>query len=273
MHLAGGGPICLNISVPLVYRLVTQTRCIREVALTPSRARRGKAHPKMHSETDTIVEHTAEPIRIALADDHPVFRDGLRRLLSLESDFEVVAEAQDGTEVVDILAEVKPDVLLLDLHMPQRDGIATLSGVDHDQLKTKVIVLTASEDPRQHVHAMKQGASGIVLKQSATDLLAKSIRKVHQGGIWLDAKGTAALMEHFSDSTGDPAERRTDRSLSSREQEVVALVTQGFRNKDIANKLYVAEQTVKNHLHKIFDKLGVSDRVELALYALERKAN
>ena len=227
----------------------------------------------MHSETDTIVEPTAEPIRIALADDHPVFRDGLRKLLSLESDFEVVAEAQDGTEVVDILVEVEPDVLLLDLQMPQRDGIAALNGVDHDQLKTKVIVLTASEDPSQHLDAMKQGASGIVLKQSATNLLAESIRKVHQGGIWLDANGTAALMEHFSDSTDNPADRRANRSLSSREQEVVALVAQGFRNKEIANKLYVAEQTVKNHLHKIFDKLGVGDRVELALYALEGKGN
>ena len=228
----------------------------------------------MRADTNTSVDRTAEPIRIALADDHPVFRDGLRKLLSLERDFEVVAEAQDGTEVVDILVEVEPDVLLLDLHMPQRDGIATLKGVDHHQLKTKVIVLTASEDPRQHVHALKQGASGIVLKQSATKLLAESIRKVHQGGIWLDAKGTAALMEHvFGSTTDNPAETRKNRGLSGREKEVVALVAQGFKNKEIASKLYVAEQTVKNHLHKIFDKLGVADRVELALYALERKVD
>ena len=227
----------------------------------------------MPSDTNTSVDRTAEPIRIALADDHPVFRDGLRKLLSLERDFEVVAEAQDGTEVVDILVEVEPDVLLLDLHMPQRDGIAALNSVDQSQLKTKVIVLTASEDPSEHVHAMKNGASGIVLKQSATKLLAESIRKVHQGGIWLDAKGTAALMEHFSGSTDNPAERRKNGSLSGREKEVVALVAQGFKNKEIASKLYVAEQTVKNHLHKIFDKLGVGDRVELALYALEGKVD
>ena len=174
---------------------------------------------------------------------------------------------------MDILVEVEPDVLLLDLHMPRRDGIATLKGVDHHQLKTKVIVLTASEDPRQHVHALKQGASGIVLKQSATKLLAESIRKVHQGGIWLHAKGTAALMEHVFGSTDNPAETRKNRGLSGREKEVVALVAQGFKNKEIASKLYVAEQTVKNHLHKIFDKLGVADRVELALYALERKVD
>ena len=137
----------------------------------------------MHSDTHTRVDRTPEPIRIAVADDHPIFRDGLRQLLSLECDFEVVAEARDGTEVVEILADVEPDVLLLDLHMPQRDGIATLSGIDHHRLKTKVIVLTASEDPDQHVRALKQGASGIVLKQSATELLAESIRKVHQGGV------------------------------------------------------------------------------------------
>ena len=227
----------------------------------------------MHSDTDTSVDRTAEPIRIALADDHPVFRDGLRKLLSLERDFEVVAEAQDGTEVVDILVEVEPDVLLLDLSMPQRGGIAALNSVDQSQLKTKVIVLTASEDPSEHVHTMKNGASGIVLKQSATKLLTESIRKVHDGGIWLDAKGIAALMEHFPGSTDNPAERRKNGSLSDREKEIVALVAQGLKNKEIAGKLYVAEQTVKNHLYKIFDKLGVADRVELALYALERKVD
>ena len=157
--------------------------------------------------------------------------------------------------------------------MPQRDGIAALNSVDQSQLKTKVIVLTASEDPSEHVRAMKNGASGIVLKQSATKLLTESIRKVHDGGIWLDAKGTAALMEHVFGSTDNPAERRKDGSLSNREKEIVALVAQGLKNKEIAGKLYVAEQTVKNHLHKIFDKLGVSDRVELALYALERKVD
>ena len=225
----------------------------------------------MHSDTHTRVDRTPEPIRIAVADDHPIFRDGLRQLLSLECDFEVVAEARDGTEVVEILADVEPDVLLLDLHMPQRDGIATLSGIDHHRLKTKVIVLTASEDPDQHVRALKQGASGIVLKQSATELLAESIRKVHQGGVWLDAKGTAALMDHFSGPTDDPTEGPKNPTLSSREKEIIALVAQGLKNKEIAGKLYVAEQTAKNHLHKIFDKLGVSARIELALYALEGK--
>ena len=225
----------------------------------------------MHSDTHTRVDRTPEPIRIAVADDHPIFRDGLRKLLSLECDFEVVAEARDGTEVVDILAEVEPDVLLLDLHMPRRDGIETLNGINHHRLKTKVIVLTASEDPDQHVRALKQGASGIVLKQSATKLLAESIRKVHQGGVWLDAKGTAALMDHFSGPTDDPTEGPKNPTLSSREKEIIALVAQGLKNKEIAGKLYVAEQTVKNHLHKIFDKLGVSARIELALYALEGK--
>ena len=225
----------------------------------------------MHSDTNTSSGRTAEPIRIAVADDHPIFRDGLRKLLSLECDFEVVAEARDGSEVADILARVEPDVLLLDLNMPRRDGMAALSAISRGRLKTKVIILTASEDPDQHVHALKHGASGIVLKQSATKLLAESIRKVYWGGIWLDAKGTASLMKHFSSSTSDPAEGPKSRKLSSREEEVVELVAQGFKNKDIAGKLYVAEQTVKNHLHKIFDKLGVADRVELALYALEGK--
>ena len=101
----------------------------------------------MYSDTDTNSGRTAELIRIAVADDHPIFRDGLCKLLSLERDFEVVAEAQDGTEIADILAKVEPDVLLLDLQMPRRDGIAALSAISRSRLKTKVIVLTASEDP------------------------------------------------------------------------------------------------------------------------------
>jgi DNA-binding NarL/FixJ family response regulator len=214
-----------------------------------------------------------ELIRIVIADDHPIFRDGLRKLLTLEDDFRVVAEARDGKEVLEILEEVQPDILLLDLKMPGLDGLTALQKLQNSRTKTKVIVLTASEDKNQFVQAMKFGTCGIVLKQTATELLIKSIRKVHAGEIWLDSHTTAAVMRQFS-SPMDSAplgSRDRDRSpLSQREREIVVLVAQGFKNKEMAEKMFISEQTVKNHLHNIFDKLGVSDRLELALYAIHK---
>jgi DNA-binding NarL/FixJ family response regulator len=219
----------------------------------------------------------AAKIRIVVADDHPIFRDGLVRLLALEPDFEVVAQAQDGRQVLDVLQQHEPDILLLDLKMPGLDGLATLQRLQNSKHKTRVIVLTASEDKNEFVQAMKLGTSGIVLKQSATDLLIKSIRKVNAGEIWLDSHTTAAVMRQFAtgadEAPAGPAppssSRERERSLlSQREREIVALVAQGFKNKEMAEKMFISEQTVKNHLHNIFDKLGVSDRLELALYAI-----
>ena len=215
-------------------------------------------------------------IRIVVADDHPIFRDGLCRLLALEEDFQVVAQAQDGRQVLDVLQQFEPDILLLDLKMPGLDGLATLQRLQAAKNRTRVIVLTASDDKNEFVQAMKLGTSGIVLKQTATELLIKSIRKVHAGEIWLDSHTTAAVIRQFVANDEAPAapmpqtqSRERERSpLSQREREIVALVAQGFKNKEMAEKMFISEQTVKNHLHNIFDKLGVSDRLELALYAI-----
>jgi DNA-binding NarL/FixJ family response regulator len=215
-------------------------------------------------------------IRIVVADDHPIFRDGLCRLLGLEEDFQVVAQAQDGRQVLDVLQQFEPDILLLDLKMPGLDGLATLQRLQAAKNRTRVIVLTASDDKNEFVQAMKLGTSGIVLKQTATEMLIKSIRRVHAGEIWLDSHTTAAVIRQFVANDESPASqmpqpqsRERERSpLSQREREIVALVAQGFKNKEMAEKMFISEQTVKNHLHNIFDKLGVSDRLELALYAI-----
>ena len=221
----------------------------------------------------SVEEKEGGLIRIVIADDHPIFRDGLRKLLTLEPDFRVVAEARDGKEVLEVLDEHQPDILLLDLKMPGLDGLTALQKLQNSRTKTKVIVLTASEDKNQFVQAMKFGTCGIVLKQTATDVLIKSIRKVHAGDIWLDSHTTAAVMRKFSSAMESTAlngrDRDRDRSpLSQREREIVVLVAQGYKNKGMAEKMLISEQTVKNHLHNIFDKLGVSDRLELALYAI-----
>jgi DNA-binding NarL/FixJ family response regulator len=224
----------------------------------------------------SVTETKRATIRILIADDHPIVRDGLRKLLCLEDDFEIVGEASDGREVLDKVQEYDPDVLLLDLRMPNLDGLSTLQALSQLNKHTKVIVLTASEDKNEFVQAMKLGCSGIVLKQTAPELIVKSIRKVHGGEIWLDSHTTAAVMRQFAapgadlNSSGAGAKGRERSPLSAREREIVQLVAQGYKNKEMAEKMFISEQTVKNHLHNIFDKLGVSDRLELALYAIHK---
>lgn len=213
-------------------------------------------------------------IRVMIADDHPIVRDGIRKLLQLEDDIEVAAEASDGRQVLELMQEHEPDVLLLDLRMPNLDGLSVLQSLQQSGRRTKIIVLTASEDKNEFVQAMKLGCSGIVLKQTATELIVKSIRKVHAGEIWLDSHTTAAVMRQFA-SPGESLSAINGKSrerspLSAREREIVALVAQGYKNKEMAEKMFISEQTVKNHLHNIFDKLGVSDRLELALYAIHK---
>ena len=214
-------------------------------------------------------------IRVMIADDHPIVREGLRKLLSLEDDLEVVGEAIDGRDLLDKVNTQQPDVILLDLRMPNLDGLSALQTLQQSGSSSKVIVLTASEDKNEFVQAMKLGCSGIVLKQTSADLIVKSIRKVNAGEIWLDSHTTAAVMRQFAaapePSSAPPPARMRERSpLSAREREIVALVAQGYKNKEMAEKMFISEQTVKNHLHNIFDKLGVSDRLELALYAIHK---
>ncbi len=205
-------------------------------------------------------------------------RDGLRKLLSFETDFDIVGEASNGQEAIKLVHSLRPDILLLDLRMPELDGIATLHALQGDPSRTKVIVITASDERTDYVQAMRLGSRGILLKQTSPELITKSIRKVHAGEIWLDRETTAAVMDSFSNTPGatnaqhPPAKaplKPRDRSpLSARELEIVQLVAQGYKNKEMAEKMFISEQTVKNHLHNIFDKLNVSDRLELALYAI-----
>jgi DNA-binding NarL/FixJ family response regulator len=224
------------------------------------------------------LEKRKATVRIVIADDHPIVRDGLKKLLLLEDDFEIVGEAGDGREVLEKVQALDPDVLLLDLRMPNLDGLSALQALQQTNKRTRVIVLTASEDKNEFVQAMKLGCSGIVLKQTAPDLIVKSIRKVNSGEIWLDSHTTAAVMRQFSTGqegsgggTSAGGGKSRERSpLSTREREIVALVAQGYKNKEMAEKMFISEQTVKNHLHNIFDKLGVSDRLELALYAIHK---
>jgi DNA-binding NarL/FixJ family response regulator len=214
-----------------------------------------------------------EPIRIAIADDHPVFRDGLLEVLQLEEDFCLVGKASNGQEILEVVERYHPQVLLLDLSMPGMDGLATLRRLRELGSPTKVIVLTASEDREHLVQAMQLGASGIVLKHDQTSVLIKSIRRVNAGEIWLHSSTTQAVMQRAGpEPQPAPALKRdfspSPATLTRKEMEVTRMVSQGLRNKEIAGRMFISEQTVKNHLRAIFEKLHVGDRLELALYAI-----
>ncbi len=212
-----------------------------------------------------------ETIRIAIADDHPVFRDGLYEVLQLEEGFEIVGKASNGEEALRILQNEHPHVLLLDLCMPGMDGLATLRRLRETGSDTKVIVLTASQDRDHLVEAMQLGASGIVLKHDQTRVLVKSIRRVHAGEIWLHSSTTQAVMRCAAPAPARPAPNSFSEPkphLTRRETEVARMVAQGLRNREIAGRMFISEQTVKNHLRAIFEKLQVGDRLELALYAI-----
>jgi two-component system, NarL family, nitrate/nitrite response regulator NarL len=202
-------------------------------------------------------------VRIAIADDHQIFRDGLRRLLESESGFEVVAEAVDGIEAARIVRTMSPDVLLLDVAMPRMGGVEALAAIPLDS--TRVILLTAAIDPADLLRAIQLGARGVVMKESATRLLIDGIHRVMDDK-YIIGTGVADDLAQAVRQLGAQPTRRYN--LTTRETEIVSAVVAGDGNRDIAERFGISLQTVKHHLTSIFDKTGVSSRLELALFAI-----
>jgi two-component system, NarL family, nitrate/nitrite response regulator NarL len=224
---------------------------------------------------------STQPIRVFIADGHPIVLEGLRCVLSQYPGIQVVGEAADGIEVIERVLQLEPDIILLDFKLPRVDGLAVLRSIQSRVPHAKVIMFASSDSKEDFVEAMKLGCSGILLKEAPTSLIEKSIQRVQAGEIWLDSNTTAAVIRHFASPKDFPAAHalggaggsssKTSREraqLSQREREIIVLIAQGYKNKEIAEKMFITEQTVKNHLHNVFDKLGVSDRLELALYAI-----
>jgi DNA-binding NarL/FixJ family response regulator len=215
------------------------------------------------------MELSAQKIKVAIVDDHTLFREGMRKILSLEKDIEIVGEAYDGDEVISLLNRCLPDIMLLDIKMERVNGLQILPQIVELFPQLRVIVLTAQIAQGESIQAIRGGARGIILKHAASEFLIKGIRKVYQGELWADSVTMTQVVDSLSKRFRiDPRPEKNRKDLSDRELEVVALVAVGHRNKEIANKLFISEQTVKTHLTNIFQKLQVADRLELALYAI-----
>jgi len=225
------------------------------------------------SNTKESQEEKPAAIRLLLVENHELILAGMRALLQSNAGLKVVGEARNATEVLDGM-RLLPDVVLMELDLGPDNGLDILETLQKLNPRPRVLVVTASQNRERHVQAACKGAMGIVQKQHSVSQLMNAIRKVHSGEIWLDSQTTAALMRQQFAAARDTTSRgnrkgsRQHSLLSNRQREIVALVAQGNRNKEIAEKLFISEQTVKNHLQNIFDRLGVSARLELALYAI-----
>jgi RNA polymerase sigma factor (sigma-70 family) len=205
-------------------------------------------------------------IRLVLADDHPLVLDGLLRLFEGEPDVTVVARCGDGEAALRAAREHRPDILVLDLRMPRLDGMGLLRRLAREGLGVRIVLLTAELGEDELLEAVRLGARGVVLKEMAPDLLVRCVRTVHAGGRWLEKEVAGRALERL---VAREATRPKLEELTPREVELVRLANAGLRNKEIAARLGLTEGTVKVHLHRVYEKLGVASRVELLNRARE----
>ncbi|HEX2192647.1 MAG TPA: response regulator transcription factor [Acidimicrobiales bacterium] len=210
-------------------------------------------------------------ITVLVADDQELFRRGMQTVLATETGFDVVGEACDGAEAVARVGELAPDVVLMDVHMPEMDGIEAARRIREMAPSTRVIMLTVSDEEDDLYGAVRAGANGYLLKDSSLDDVADAVRAVAQGESLISPSMASKLLSEFSNLAGEPTPEPGGPKLSDREREVLKLVAQGLTNREAASALHLSENTVKNHVANILDKLHLRSRLEAAMYAMRTK--
>ncbi len=211
------------------------------------------------------------PIKVVIADDHALFRDGLRKILSVEKDILVVGDAADGDEIAKVVDKIKPDVLLLDVKMPKGDVVQNLLDIAARSPTTRVMILTAFSEEENVLNAAKGGARGYVPKGVPSATLVQAIRTVHNGGVWIDKEIPSwQIFDEIAQAQAQtpqavPHIDENISALTKREMEILKLVAEGLTNEEIGKKIFISEKTVKTHLTNIFDKLKVNNRFKAAL--------
>jgi len=217
-------------------------------------------------------EHPAKgrggPIRVAVVDDHELFRRGLTMLLGVEDDIEVVGEAGDGVAATELAAATAPDVILMDVRMPKGSGIDACAAIKLVAPTARIIMLTVSDEEADLYDAVKNGASGYLLKQSSIDEVAQAIRVVADGQSLISPSMAMKLLNEFKQMSDVDRQQVSNPRLSPRELEVLKLVAQGLNNRRIAKQLFISENTVKNHVRNILEKLQLHSRIEAAMYGV-----
>lgn len=210
---------------------------------------------------------TQKPISIMIVDDHVVIRSGLRMLIEHDQRMQVVAQAGNRIEALERAMSERPDVIILDLVLGDDDGLSFLPELCQASPESRVLVLTGVQNPDSHRNAIRRGAMGIVLKEHAADQLLKAIMKVYEGEVWIERSMMGSMIQEFNKPQLVNPEVTKIESLTDREREVIALVGEGLKNKQVGERLFISETTVTHHLSSVFSKLEVSDRLELIIYA------
>jgi len=233
----------------------------------------GEETPSSHSMNSSempfsVSPDVKQPVTILIAVSHAIFRDGIRALIQKEPGLEVVGEAPDGELAVQLAGQMQPDILLLDMAIPKRNGMDVLRQLRRADLPVRVLALTSDAGKDATMQALNLGARGVILNTSSSATLFEAIRKVMAGEYWISAESVAGLVERLKNSSQRTSNPHPKFGLTPRELEIIVSVVSGYSNPEIAEKLALSEQTVKHHLTHVFDKLGVYSRVELALFAV-----
>ena len=220
---------------------------------------------------DATTDAEGDPIRVLVVDDQELFRRGLIMLLSGDTDIEVVGEASDGITATELAVKTAPDVILLDVRMPRRTGVEACRAIKEAEPATKIIMLTVSDEEADLYESVKNGAAGYLLKDSSIEEVAQAIRVVNEGQSLISPSMAVKLIDEFKQMSKPEREQGPALRLTERELEVLRLVAKGLNNREVAKELFISENTVKNHVRNILEKLQLHSRMEAVMYAMREK--